>query len=560
MDETAGGCTNYISWRNNNQWLITVTRPNTKITMKLSQPDARKSSGNGRHYSNAIGFYILKGNEPNQHKDHLRRKLICKDGDYDDEDNPGDFVFCKEPRFSKQVVTEYTFEEASVTPFVIVPFIFEPGREQLFKFTILSDDRDDDGEPDFFFQEVKPSEDWKRLTILDAFHRGGKGNPLKKYNIEYQGDKGTSGGDPLDSPSWTKNSQFQLTLFGETRVFIFLEARNVKTDMRDVEGLQTEPDYPTMGFHVCKGKGFHQLLGPDPPEVLFTAPAKFGDGVYLELGTLDSLAEKYVIIPFASEAGVEYEWALTIYTDVDADCEKIDPNKVLPPCIQCTDAKSYMKVTKKLASLEAKYAQLMKREAKLKAAQRFGKPRDPAQMYAQQLQQTEEAIRAAKAGASAEAGGGAGGSSSADADQPPPPMSGGWMESGASATGGSATDRLFRAAAGSDGLVSRADAEIFRKYCKEVDVDAQGKVSQASVERAQAMVRAQQEEERRAFEEKQAAFQREMAESAEELRLLMEAVQQAKSDKAAANAANAAVAAGKLKGKASRRKARSKSP
>ena len=56
----------------------------------------------------------------------------------------------------------------------------------------------------------------------DAFHRGGKGNPLKKYNLEYQADKGTAGG-PLDGPTWTKNSQFQLSLFGDTRVFVFLE-------------------------------------------------------------------------------------------------------------------------------------------------------------------------------------------------------------------------------------------------------------------------------------------------------------------------------------------------
>ena len=85
MDETAGGCTNFISWRNNNQWLLTVTRPNTKMVIKLSQPDARKSAGNGRHYSNAIGFYILCGNAPNAQKDQLRRKLILKSGDADDE-------------------------------------------------------------------------------------------------------------------------------------------------------------------------------------------------------------------------------------------------------------------------------------------------------------------------------------------------------------------------------------------------------------------------------------------------------------------------------------------
>ena len=257
MDETAGGCTNFISWRNNNQWLLTISRPNTKMVIKLSQPDARKSSGNGRHYSNAVGFYILKGNAPNAANDHLRRKLICVDGD---EEDGGDFVFCKGPKFAKQVLAEYTFEKASETPYILMPFIFEPGRESLFKFTLLSDDRDDDGIPDFSFQEVKPEQDWKRLTILDAWHKGGKGNQFVKYNLPFQGDKPTAGGMCFTADKWTANSQFQLTLTQPTRVFIFLEARNIKTDMRDVEGLQTEPAYPTMGFVLCKGRGLHVLL------------------------------------------------------------------------------------------------------------------------------------------------------------------------------------------------------------------------------------------------------------------------------------------------------------
>ena len=67
--------------------------------------------------------------------------------------------------------------------------------------------------------------------------------------------------------------------------------------MRDVEGLQTEPDYPEMGFVVCKGQGDHVLLGPEQPEVLFTSPVKRADGVYLELGTLPAGDGSYIIIP-----------------------------------------------------------------------------------------------------------------------------------------------------------------------------------------------------------------------------------------------------------------------
>lgn len=36
--------------------------------------------------------------------------------------------------------------------------------------------------------------------------------------------------------------------------------------MRDVAGLQTEPDYPTVGFVVCKGeRGGVKRLRPDCP-------------------------------------------------------------------------------------------------------------------------------------------------------------------------------------------------------------------------------------------------------------------------------------------------------
>ena len=41
-----------------------------------------------------------------------------------------------------QVLAEYTFEEASDTPYILLPYMFEPGREALFKLTIISDDRD----------------------------------------------------------------------------------------------------------------------------------------------------------------------------------------------------------------------------------------------------------------------------------------------------------------------------------------------------------------------------------------------------------------------------------
>ena len=320
MDETAGGCTNFISWRNNNQWLLTISRPNTKLVIKLTQPDARKSMGNGRHYSNAIGFYILKGNAPNDAGDHKRRKLICTDGD---EEDGGDFVFTKEPRYSRQVCCEYTFEKASATPYVLVPFLFEPGREALFKLTILSDDRDDDGEADFGFADVKPDDDWKRTSLIDAWSKGGVGNQLGESKTAGGPVPGGGGGGGGGS-GWMDNIQYQISLVQTTRCFLFLEMLDVKTDMRDVEGLQTEPAYPTVGFTVFRGRGHHiKLDGSTPLQPLHTAALKRGDGVYLELGPLESTEERYVVIPYTSQPGVEHKYTLTLYTDYEHTFERI---------------------------------------------------------------------------------------------------------------------------------------------------------------------------------------------------------------------------------------------
>jgi len=364
MDETAGGCTNFISWRSNNQWLLTITRPATKLTIKLTQPDARKSTGHGRHYSNAIGFYILRGNaEPGDHK---RRKLIVKPGG---EEEDGDFIFVKEPKFSRQVTVEYTFERPSPTPYVLLPFMFEPGREAFFKLTILSDDRDDDGQPDFGFEHIGPETDWKSTCLKDTWSKGGAGNQLGEEDSA-GGPLNGPGSEGAAEPAWYKNWQFQITLTQRTRCFIFLELRDVDHDMREVEGMQTEPDYPTVGFSVLPGEGDHIKLegsGAAAPKVLQTAELRRGDGQWLELGYLEPSENKYVVIPYTHVPGVEHKYAITLYSDHEHKFEKIKPRSTLVNCIQCQNPSGLSRVMSKLESLEAKYAMMMDKEKRLKA-------------------------------------------------------------------------------------------------------------------------------------------------------------------------------------------------
>eukprot|EP01113_Clastostelium_recurvatum_P024023 TRINITY_DN28668_c0_g1_i1.p1 TRINITY_DN28668_c0_g1~~TRINITY_DN28668_c0_g1_i1.p1 ORF type:complete len:179 (+),score=37.67 TRINITY_DN28668_c0_g1_i1:134-670(+) len=40
-DHTSGGCTNHATWSANPQYVVQVSRPNTKVFMCLSQPDLR---------------------------------------------------------------------------------------------------------------------------------------------------------------------------------------------------------------------------------------------------------------------------------------------------------------------------------------------------------------------------------------------------------------------------------------------------------------------------------------------------------------------------------------
>jgi len=346
----------------------------------------------------------------------------------------------------------------------------------------------------------------------------------------------TAGG-PLDGPTWGKNCQFQLTLFGPTRVFLFLEARNVKTDMRDVEGLQTEPDYPTLGFYVCQGLGDHVLLGPDEkPKVLYTCHAKRGDGVYLELGTLQPEPLKYVVIPFTATPNVEHSYALTLYTDLECDFVKIDPNKNLAPCVQCTDPRSFARVAKKLAALESKYATLMRKEARLKAANKFGLPRggmpdQPAIAYAQPPAAAPYAYAPPPPPPPLAA--------PQYAYAPPPPQQQQQQQPPAPPPGGgggsdTAVDRMFKAAdVDGDGYVSMQDMENFRRYYQEVDTDADGKISADEIKRATTAMNAKGAEQQAAFDARNAALQGEIAAGAADLSRLLEAVRRAQEAKSA---------------------------
>lgn len=100
-------------------------------------------------------------------------------------------------------------------------------------------------------------------------------------------------------------------------------------------------------------------LCEQPLEVLFTVPLKRGDGVYLELGTLENSDDGYVCIPYTDKPGVEHKFCLTLYTDLDHRFMKIDPRLNCEQCgnpsgmFRCIDSlDKMMRLTKRVHDKE----------------------------------------------------------------------------------------------------------------------------------------------------------------------------------------------------------------
>mmetsp|Transcript_24167 Transcript_24167/g.75330 ORF Transcript_24167/g.75330 Transcript_24167/m.75330 type:complete len:1388 (+) Transcript_24167:48-4211(+) len=334
MDESAGGPPAYLSWRSNFQWLLTVTNRPINVTITLTQPDARKASGNGRGYANAIGIYVLRGNGGS---DARRRKLLL--------DGPGDIVHEVRPKFGQEVMLQVNFDP-SPRPYVILPVAHAPGIESLFKLTVQADDANDDGVPDFGFDCVHEVEDWVTSATHGAWVEGK-----------------TAAGGPPTSPEWPKNPQYQLRVEGKARVFVFLELVDVDRDGRNEAGLQDVPNYPEMGLVCAAGAGDHVKLD-GPPQVLREAKPKKAEGVYVEFevpGPTDEDNPPVVVVPYASVAGAAHKFVITVYSDVAHTLELIEPRGAggdEAACEYCHAPAVIYKVLHKIEELEAKSERL----------------------------------------------------------------------------------------------------------------------------------------------------------------------------------------------------------
>ena len=281
VDITAGGCPNYVSWRHNPQWILTVTKP-TRLILTLSLP--KKAGADALAAPPPIGLFVFRGNAaPNQR----RRKLSLEEGDV---------VAACEPKFARRITTEVTLSPPAANEphsnYIVMPYAYEPGVELDFTLLVRADISDAPSEvekAEAALEPVVPEEDWNYGSLTGSWAASG-------------GGAGGGGGAPYaPGSSLRDNPQVRLAVHGQTKgkFYILVQSLGVSSDMRTEAGLQQGPSYPAVGVAVCAGSEDGTPLAT-LPATKHVLPAEARDGVLLEC-VLEPASTPYVVMPYLSD-------------------------------------------------------------------------------------------------------------------------------------------------------------------------------------------------------------------------------------------------------------------
>jgi len=335
-DDSAGGPPSLLSWRTNPQWLLTTRKPETRVLIELTLPRGAPAA--------PIGILVLRGNLG---RDKLRRKLWLGDGD---------LLEHAEPRVGRRNSIELLLPAADA-PYVIVPYCMNPGFESPFLLTVLSDDREDDGKPDFGLEPLRPANDWHVLRMVTPCDRAGS---------------------PPGSDGFRSGLQLNFSIGEDTsssaskgRVFAFIDTIGLQNDMRTQAGMQEAPQYPAIGMGLAPSAGGPTPLTDLPANSHVLSPvARNGItfGAELEAGPTHVLApflgEGQLAAMSASGGGLPH-LVVTLYSELPIRlADGFDDSEGAPDCLDpcgceiCSAggkkrASPYFHVLSKMERLEA---------------------------------------------------------------------------------------------------------------------------------------------------------------------------------------------------------------
>jgi hypothetical protein len=258
--ETAGGCTNNTTWFNNPQYSLTISHPNTKVFINLSQHDLRyilktnPSNYKNRQYD-PMGIVVLQTNDPDYKKTS-----------YTPQDRVATSLFCG----MRDLSLEFLAQKGT---YIILPCTFNPRIEMPFELVVYTQHPSK-------INEVKAIKPKKGLAgCWRGVYAGGCVNYMA---------------------TWMKNPQFLLVCESSGTVNVTLEQ-------------DPAPPLECIGMYVFRGRGQQRLL---QPEQLILTPQTFDDVPSVTEAFKVEGRANYIIMP-ATFDPVERGFQISVTADVN---------------------------------------------------------------------------------------------------------------------------------------------------------------------------------------------------------------------------------------------------
>eukprot|EP00824_Muranothrix_gubernata_P001354 TRINITY_DN11523_c0_g5_i1.p1 TRINITY_DN11523_c0_g5~~TRINITY_DN11523_c0_g5_i1.p1 ORF type:complete len:773 (-),score=112.36 TRINITY_DN11523_c0_g5_i1:96-2309(-) len=264
--ESAGGCRHYSTWRNNPQYLITVTKPTYAVLILTQQAGTRGED------TADIGFYVTAT------PDGSRRKVTLRSND----------VIMKSHFASTlevSVETELVPREDG-GPYVLIPATYSPGCEASFVVSVFSDE-------EVRLEPLVERQPWHEVALADEW-------------------KGWSAGGSLSHPSWRHNPQYFLPVSTTTTIIALLAqpmAAEVGKDYLTSIGLYVLRGDTGTGSSVTKRK-----LKLSNEDIVASSGFQSAWEVFLS-ATLEPSDTPYVLVPCTQNVGEEGPFTIVVYTD-----------------------------------------------------------------------------------------------------------------------------------------------------------------------------------------------------------------------------------------------------
>lgn len=285
--ETAGGCRNFTSWRNNDQFLLRLSKP-ARVSVVMMREDletrnstkpllgkkskAKAAKKKPRSRDNfLVGFVVSRTRSA-----YADRRLleIAEEDEMDKTSYSAAFEVGREFVSDEDAATRLG-PESTYAPndFVIVPSTYEPGKTGSYELAVYTDDAD------------------ATLTLL----------PVASWQRQHaRGEwRGRSAGGSRNHPSWVRNPLYSLSSKRECTLHVFL---------RQAARAGATPDYPGVGFYV--GVDDHDL---DLRDVICESGFRKSEEVHAQL-TL-APGKEYLLVPMTYKKGVEMTFEVELFSD-----------------------------------------------------------------------------------------------------------------------------------------------------------------------------------------------------------------------------------------------------